>query len=102
VSVNSGHRPLGLNEIGVLKTSALLEGEFLPDQNKTVIPKEVRRVRESVMRDSILVSRTNTVAGSMIVAPVETRETWRVGDLCFALKRSPRRKTMQITVDRNG
>lgn len=38
----------------------------------------------------------------MIVAPVETRETWRVGDLCFALKRSPRRKTMQITVDRNG
>jgi len=38
----------------------------------------------------------------MIVAPVEVSEILCVDDLCFALKRSPRRKTMQITVDRNG
>jgi type I restriction enzyme S subunit len=60
VSVNSEDRPHGADEIGVLKTSALSQGAFCPDQNKTVVANEVRLVREPVTADSILVSRMNT------------------------------------------
>lgn len=60
VSVNSEDRPHGAGEIGVLKTSALKRGLFLPDENKTVVPSEIRLAREPVLGDSILVSRMNT------------------------------------------
>lgn len=60
VSVNSEDRPHGAGEIGVLKTSALSQGKFLPDQNKAVVASEISLVREPVLGDSILVSRMNT------------------------------------------
>ena len=60
VSVNAEDRPHGIGEIGVLKTSALYRGAFVPDQNKAVIRAEVRLAREQVLGDSILVSRMNT------------------------------------------
>lgn len=60
VSVNSEDRPHGAGEIGVLKTSALSQGKFLPDQNKAVVATEISLVREPVLGDSILVSRMNT------------------------------------------
>ena len=60
VSVNSEDRPHGAGEIGVLKTSALSQGKFLPDQNKAVVASEVTFVREPVLGNSILVSRMNT------------------------------------------
>lgn len=62
VSVNAEDRPHGAGEIGVLKTSAVSGGRFLPDQNKTVVDHEKRLVAEPVCRDSILVSRMNTPA----------------------------------------
>ena len=60
VSVNSEDRPHGANEIGVLKTSALSNGRFRSNQNKTVVANEVYLVREPVAADSILISRMNT------------------------------------------
>src|ERR1043165_5594479 len=62
VSVNAEDRPHGAGEIGVLKTSAVSAGKFLPSQNKTVVEAEQRLVAESVQADSILVSRMNTPA----------------------------------------
>ncbi|MDG4594975.1 MAG: restriction endonuclease subunit S [Candidatus Contendobacter sp.] len=60
VSVNAEDRPHGSSEIGVLKTSAISNGVFYPEQNKTVISREIGLVREPVRADSILVSRMNT------------------------------------------
>jgi type I restriction enzyme, S subunit len=62
VSVNAEDRPHGAGEIGVLKTSAVSGGRFLPEQNKTVIERERHLVAEPVQGDSILVSRMNTPA----------------------------------------
>jgi type I restriction enzyme, S subunit len=60
VSVNAEDRPHGLDEIGVLKTSALSGGTFQPSENKTVLSTERTRVRVSVRAESVLVSRMNT------------------------------------------
>ncbi len=62
VSVNAEDRPHGAGEIGVLKTSAVSGGAFLPDQNKSVVERERRLVSEPVQGDSIIVSRMNTPA----------------------------------------
>lgn len=74
VSVNSEDRPHGASEIGVLKTSALSQGVFHPDQNKTVVAKEVRLAREPVEGDSILVSRMNTP--QLVGASCYVAEPW--------------------------
>lgn len=89
VSVNSEDRPHGANEIGVLKTSALSQGMFYPDQNKTVVTKEARLVREPVLADSILVSRMNTpqlVGESCYVA--ESWPTLFLPDRIWQLKKT--------------
>ena len=62
VSVNAEDRPHGAGEIGVLKTSAVSGGRFIPEQNKTVLEVERRLVAEPARGDSILVSRMNTPA----------------------------------------
>lgn len=60
VSVNSEDRPIGIGEVGVLKTSAMCDGRFDPSEHKAVLGREVRRVATPVEGDSILVSRMNT------------------------------------------
>jgi type I restriction enzyme S subunit len=75
VSVNAEDRPHGAGEIGVLKTSAVSGGRFLPEQNKTVVEHEKRFVAEPVLEDSILVSRMNTPA--------------LVGESCFVREAHP-------------
>lgn len=60
ISVNSDDKPCGSGQIGVLKTSALNKGDFLPDQNKTVLQIEENRVRVSPTANTILISRMNT------------------------------------------
>ena len=63
VSVNSGDRPATGNEIGVLKTSAVTNGIFEPQENKVVFDEvEIGRVKESVQGDTIIISRMNTPA----------------------------------------
>ena len=60
ISVNSDDKPCGSGQIGVLKTSALNKGDFLPEQNKTVLQIEENRVRVSPTANTILISRMNT------------------------------------------
>ena len=60
ISVNSDDKPCGSGQIGVLKTSALNKGDFLPEQNKTVLQIEENRVRFSPTANTILISRMNT------------------------------------------
>ena len=63
VSVVSGDRPAGTNEVGILKTSAVTDGLFNPLENKVVLDKgELRRVKEPVSGNSIIISRMNTPA----------------------------------------
>lgn len=64
VSVNAGETETGCaeNEIGVLKTSAVLGGQFYADQHKVVVREDIGRVATSVVGDRIIISRMNTPA----------------------------------------
>jgi type I restriction enzyme M protein len=62
VSVNSENRIASEGEVGVLKTSCVTAGIFDPEEHKAVLPDERSRVRCSVKRDAILISRMNTEA----------------------------------------
>lgn len=63
VSVNSGDGPSEKNEIGILKTSCTKDGFFDYSENKVVTEgEEIKRVRESVKSDTIIISRMNTPA----------------------------------------
>ncbi|WP_272667963.1 restriction endonuclease subunit S [Providencia sp. PROV117] len=61
VSVNSTDRPANLNEKGILKTSSVANGYFEPLDNKAVVePIEQLRLKQSVKKDTIIISRMNT------------------------------------------
>lgn len=63
VSVNAGDRPATSEEVGILKTSAVTNGVFEPQENKVVLDVvEIGRMRESVRKDTIIISRMNTPA----------------------------------------
>lgn len=60
VSVNCENRQKGPNEIGVLRVSSVFQGEFFPDEHKTVVQEDLNRVKENPVKDHILFSRANT------------------------------------------
>lgn len=60
VSVNSEDRPANEDEIGILKTSSVKGGKLFPNENKVVIPDEIKRVKINPIKDSIIISRMNT------------------------------------------
>ena len=60
VSVNSYNFPKIEGYIGVLKTSAVSNGKFIPEENKTVVGSELERVACPVKKDTIIMSRMNT------------------------------------------
>lgn len=60
VSVNAWDKPAGAHEVGVLKTSAVNAGRFYPEENKTVISRDIRRVACPVTTETIIISRMNT------------------------------------------
>ena len=60
VSVNSEDFEPSSNRLGVLKTSALHAGKFLPQNSKTVIQKDEDRVKEYVEEGAVMISRMNT------------------------------------------
>lgn len=62
VSVNSEDIPAKNRQIGVLKTSAVTKGTFQPNENKTVLSRDVDRVKVSPKANTILMSRMNTKA----------------------------------------
>ena len=61
VSVNSEEGSVNQDDFGVLKTSAVSEGTFIPTETKKVLSSEVVRLKTPVKKDSILISRMNTV-----------------------------------------
>ena len=59
--MNSGDRPAGKTEFGVLKTSAVTSGIFEPNENKVVFKEgEQYRLKEAVRGGTIIISRMNT------------------------------------------
>ena len=61
VSVNSGDRPAKKGEASVLKTSAVTCGTFHHQENKVVLDEvEVRRLKEPVCKNTVIISRMNT------------------------------------------
>lgn len=63
VSVNSGDRPAKITEFGVLKTSAVADGFFECSENKVVLAdREIKRLKEPVSANTIIISRMNTPA----------------------------------------
>lgn len=62
VSVNAEDRVVVGEESGVLKTSCVLGGQFLPQEHKAIWPRDVSRARVSPRAGSIIVSRMNTPA----------------------------------------
>ena len=59
VSVNSNDIS-SMSEVAVLKTSCVSDGKFLPNENKTVIEKDLNRVKINPKKDSLIISRMNT------------------------------------------
>ena len=63
VSVNSGEKPADENEFGILKTSCVTNGVFEPYENKVVFEtEEINRLKEPVLKNTIIISRMNTPA----------------------------------------
>lgn len=60
VSVNSQDAPASLNEFGILKTSCIFSGKFYPNENKTILEKDIVRARLNPSKGAIIISRMNT------------------------------------------
>ncbi|MEN4759323.1 restriction endonuclease subunit S [Chryseobacterium sp. C39-AII1] len=60
VSVNSDDIPIGGNQLGILKTSALSQCKFNFEQNKTVKQFDLPRLKCPIRKGAILISRMNT------------------------------------------
>ena len=61
VSVNSIDEPvLNGDGFGVLKTSCVSSGKFIPIENKKILGEEYNRAKLNPIKDSIIISRMNT------------------------------------------
>ena len=64
VSVNSIEKGKGAFGHGkaVLKTSCVYGGKFDPTENKGIVPRDLKRAKCNPTKDTILISRMNTLA----------------------------------------
>jgi len=60
VSVNSENRIKNHHEHGILKTSSVFDGRFIPSEHKAILSNEVHRASTSPKKNHILFSRMNT------------------------------------------
>lgn len=60
VSVNSEDRPGSPGEPGVLKVSAVSDGQFIPAENKAIVPADQKKVTIYPHKGDLLISRANT------------------------------------------
>ncbi|CAM3646712.1 restriction endonuclease subunit S [Vibrio aquimaris] len=60
VSVNAADIPARTKEVGVLKTSCVYTRTFRAEENKTVVPEDLQRVKCPVRKGAIIISRMNT------------------------------------------
>jgi|GEM_PF-327655 len=64
ISVNSVESGKGeySHDKSILKTSCVSNGKFIPEECKTIIPRDLKRAKCSAKADTIIVSRMNTPA----------------------------------------
>lgn len=64
VSVNSVERDKDIyaHDESVLKTSCVFGGQFLPEEKKKIVPRDINRAKGNPRKDSIIISRMNTPA----------------------------------------
>lgn len=76
VSVNSEERETLKNEFGILKTSCIKDGKFVPQQHKAILNKEINRAKVNPKRDNIIISRMNTpdLVGASAYIPKDYNE----------------------------
>ena len=60
VSVNSQEGDVSSNNPGVLKTSSVSKGKFIPSESKRIIKRDLSRVKLNPKYDSLIISRMNT------------------------------------------
>jgi type I restriction enzyme, S subunit len=59
-SVNGIDNPVEAGKTGVLKTSCVSSGRFLPNENKEVVDEDIERVSCPVRQGSMIINRANT------------------------------------------
>ncbi len=62
VSVNANDLPARENQFGILKTSCVTTGIFLPNENKQIDAHEIISARVNPKKDRVILSRMNTPA----------------------------------------
>lgn len=62
VSVNSveTEKDIYAHESSILKTSSVIGGKFIPEEQKTIVPQEIHRAKLNPLKNSIIISRMNT------------------------------------------
>lgn len=60
VSVNSHEGDVSSNNPGILKTSSVSKGKFIPSESKRIIKRDLSRVKLNPKYDSLIISRMNT------------------------------------------
>ena len=72
-SVNAADVPAQTHELGVLKTSCVYTRSFRIEENKTVVPEDIHRVKCRVRKGAIIISRMNTpeLVGASALVKVE-------------------------------
>ena len=72
-SVNAADIPAQSYELGVLKTSCVYTRSFRIEENKTVVPEDIHRVKCKIRKGAIIISRMNTpeLVGASALVKVE-------------------------------
>ena len=72
-SVNAADIPAQSYELGVLKTSCVYTRSFRIEENKTVVPEDIHRVKCKIRKGAIVISRMNTpeLVGASALVKVE-------------------------------
>lgn len=87
-SVNATDTPAENDDVGVLKTSCVYSGRFIPSENKTVIEQEIDRLSCPLKGGTLIVSRMNTpdlvgAAGLVTEAPANLYLPDRLWQISF-------------------
>ena len=72
-SPQASNVPATESEVGVLKLSAVSKGQFIPDENKALMPDEEYPAELAIKRGDLLVSRSNTpgLVGDACAVPAD-------------------------------
>ena len=89
-SVDANGAPAAGGGPAVLRLSAVVDGSFVPSENKAIPSGDLGRCRVAISADSILISRSNTLEMVGAVAYVDTdHPDLYIPDLLWLAKRRP-------------